>query len=85
MQCELQHEDKPFEKRLLGVCLKHLLQSQPKILLYLHALQQLTVQLVYGCHSCLLQSLRETCNVAKYEHIMDKIAGRLGPAYMLDR
>jgi hypothetical protein len=33
----------------------------------------------------LLQTLRETCNTAKYEQIMDKIAGRLGPAYTADR
>lgn len=31
------------------------------------------------------QTLRETCNVAKYEQIMDKIAGRCGPAYTTDR
>jgi hypothetical protein len=33
----------------------------------------------------LLQTLRETCNTAKYEQIMDKIAGRLGPQYTTDR
>lgn len=32
-----------------------------------------------------MQTLRETCNVGKYELIMDKIAGRLGPQYVLDR
>lgn len=32
-----------------------------------------------------VQTLRETGNVSKYEHIMEKIAGRLGPAYTADR
>jgi hypothetical protein len=32
-----------------------------------------------------MQTLRETCNTGKYELIMDKIAGRLGPQYTLDR
>jgi hypothetical protein len=32
-----------------------------------------------------MQSLRETYNTAKYEEVMERINGRLGPEYDIDR
>lgn len=43
---------------------------------------------MYVLHAVLphgVQTLRETCNTGKYELIMDNIAGRLGPQYIMDR
>jgi hypothetical protein len=32
-----------------------------------------------------MQTLRETFNTARYEDVMTRIGGRLGPAYTLDQ
>jgi hypothetical protein len=55
--------------------------SAAVLLLFKHVLSYLGCAVL--CFT--LQSLRETYNTAKYEEVVERINGRLGPEYDIDR
>jgi hypothetical protein len=53
---------------------------------FLHAAAHIiSVLLLLLLWFCVSQSLRETYNTAKYEEVLERINGRLGPEYDIDR